>query len=77
MRQDYLSISILGLKISPELGLNSWYALASAAATIDPTLGLCTRYPLQLGGQRQCEIRSLPDTSAHDKQWESNPSPYQ
>ena len=34
-------------------------------ATIDPTLDLCTRYPLRLGGLRQCGIRSLPDTSAH------------
>ena len=34
-------------------------------ATIDPTLDLCTRYPLQLGGPRQCGIQSLPDTSTH------------
>ena len=32
-------------------------------ATIDPTLDLYTRYPLQLGGPRQCEMRSLPNTS--------------
>ena len=28
-------------------------------ATIDPTLDLCTRYPLRLGGPRQCGIQSL------------------
>ena len=28
-------------------------------ATIDPTLDLCTRYPLWLGGPRQCGIRSF------------------
>ena len=44
-------------------------------ATIDPTLDLCTRYPLQLGGPRQCGIRSLPDTSTHSQHWESNPRP--
>ena len=42
-------------------------------ATIDPPLDLCTRYPLRLGRQRQCGIRSLPDTSAHGQHWESNP----
>ena len=36
---------------------------------IDPTLDLCTRYPLRLGG------RSLPDTFTHDQYWESNPIP--
>ena len=44
-------------------------------ATIDTTLDLCTRYPLRLGGPRQCGIRSLPDTSAHDQHWEPNPRP--
>ena len=44
-------------------------------ATIDPTLDLCTRYPLWLGGPRQCGIRSLPDTSTHGQHWESNPRP--
>ena len=33
-----------------------------------------TRYPL--GGQRQYGMRSLPDTSTHDQQWESNPRPF-
>ena len=42
-------------------------------ATIDPTLDLCTRYPLRLGGPRQRGIRSLPDTSAQCQPWESNP----
>ena len=32
-----------------------------------------TSYPLLLGGQRQYGMRSLPDTSTHDQQWESNP----
>ena len=44
-------------------------------ATIHPTLDLCTRYPLRLDGPRQCGIRSLPDTSTHGQQWESNPRP--
>ena len=44
-------------------------------ATIDPTLDLCTRYPLRLGGPRQCGIWSLPDTSTHGQHWESNPRP--
>ena len=44
-------------------------------ATIDPTLDLRTRYPLRLGGPRQCGIRSLPDTSTHGQHWESNPRP--
>ena len=44
-------------------------------ATIDPTLNLCTRYPLRLGGPRQCGIRSLPNTSTHGQHWESNPRP--
>ena len=38
--------------------------------TIDPTLDMCTRYPLRLGGLRQCGIRSLPDTSTHGQYWE-------
>ena len=42
-------------------------------ATIDPTLDLCTTYPLQPGEPRQCGIRSLPDTSTHSQHWESNP----
>ena len=44
-------------------------------ATIDPTLDLCTRYPLQLDGPRQCGIRIIPDTSTHGQHWESNPRP--
>ena len=43
--------------------------------TIDPTLDLCTRYPLRLGRPRQCGIQSFPDTSTHGQQWESNPKP--
>ena len=42
-------------------------------ATIDPTLDLCTRYPLRLSEPRQCG--SLPDTSTHGQHWESNPRP--
>ena len=44
-------------------------------AIIDPTLDLCTRYPLRLGGPRQYGMWSLPDTSNHDQCWESNPRP--
>ena len=38
---------------------------AQQPATINPTLELCTTYPL----------RSLPNTSTHDQHWESNPKP--
>ena len=34
-----------------------------------------TRYTLVLGGQRQYRMRSLPNTSTYDQQWESNPRP--
>ena len=34
-----------------------------------------TRYPLLLGGLRQYGMRILPDTSTHDQEWESNPTP--
>ena len=34
-----------------------------------------TKYPSLLGGQSQCGMRSLPDTSTHDQQWELNPRP--
>ena len=44
-------------------------------ATVDPTLDLCTRYPLRVGGPRQCWIQSLPDTSTCGQHWESNPRP--
>ena len=42
-------------------------------AAIDPTLDLCTRYPLQLGGPRQCGIQSFPNTSAHAQHRELDP----
>ena len=35
-----------------------------------------TRYPLRLGGPRQCGIPSLPDTSTHGQHWKSNPRPF-
>ena len=35
-----------------------------------------TRYPSLLCKQRQCEVRSLPSTSTHDKRCESNPRPF-
>ena len=45
-------------------------------ATTDPTLDLCTRYPLRPGGLRQCGIQSLrTDTSTHGQRRESNPRP--
>ena len=44
--------------------LARWAPMQPAA--IDPTLDLCTRYPLWLSGPRQCGIQSLPDTSTHD-----------
>ena len=42
-------------------------------ATIDLTLDLCTRYPLQLGRPSQCEIRIFPD---YDQCCKSNPKPF-
>ena len=48
---------------------------AQQPATIDPTLDLCTWYPLWLGGLRQCGVQSLPDTSSHGQHWELNPRP--
>ena len=44
-------------------------------ATVDPTLDLCTRHSLRVGGPRQCGIQSLFNTSTHGQQWESNPRP--
>ena len=44
-------------------------------ATKDPTLDLCTRYPLRLCRSKQCGLQSLPDTSTYDQHWESNPRP--
>ena len=44
-------------------------------ATINPTFDLCTRYPLRLGGPRQCGMQSLPNNSTHDQHWESKPTP--
>ena len=46
---------------------------AQQPATIDPTLDLCPRYPLWLGGPRQCAIRSFPGTSTRGQHWKSNP----
>ena len=53
-------------------------------AHIDPTLDSCTRYPLLLGGQRHCRIRSLPKASTLDQLGNrtpdlslSGPPPYQ
>ena len=48
---------------------------AQQPATIDPTLDLCIRYPLWLGGPRQSGIQSLPDTPTHSQHWESNTRP--
>ena len=44
--------------------------------TIDPTLDLCTWYPLRLGGPRQCGVglQRLFDTSTNDQCWKSNPT---
>ena len=42
---------------------------------INSNLDMCTRYPLRLGGPKQCGIGSLFYTSTHDKCWKSNPRP--
>ena len=63
---------------------NSWFlgvfvfgkeGIYGSLQLLDSTLDLCTRYPLRLGGLRQCGIQSLPDTSTHDQHWELNPRP--
>ena len=43
----------------------------NAAATVSPALDLCTRYPLLLGGQKQCTRGS----HTWPVLWESNPIP--
>ena len=50
---------------------------AQQPATINPVFDLCTiyRYPLPLGGPRQCGKGSLPDTFTHDQHWELTPRP--
>ena len=35
----------------------------NSAKTVEPTLNLCTRYPLLLGGQRQCGFKACPRLS--------------
>ena len=35
-----------------------------------------TRYPSLLGRQRKYGMRSLPNTSTHDQQWEWNPQTF-
>ena len=49
---------------------------AQQPATTDPTLDLCTRYPLGLwlGGPRQSGIQSLPDTTTHGHTWPHIPT---
>ena len=49
--------------------------MQTADIAIDPTLDLCTRYPLRLGQLRQCGIQSWSNISTHDKYWESIPKP--
>ena len=39
-------------------------------STNDLTLAVCTRYPLWLGGSRQCGIRSLSNAYTHGHYWE-------
>ena len=47
----------------------------NAAATIDPTLNLCTRHPLLLGGQRQCGSKLAQGFYIWPASRESNPRP--
>ena len=61
------------------------YAVSSPLARIQrffrslcqSQLSICRSiwYPSLLGGQRQHGMRSVPNTSTHDRQWESNPRP--
>ena len=39
------------------------------------TIFRSTRYPSLMDGQKQYSMRSLPDISTHDQQWESNSRP--
>ena len=52
-----------------------WQRHVGQPATIHLTLDLCTRYPSQLGGLRQCGIRSLADNSTHNQYLKLNPRP--
>ena len=50
-------------------GENSAHFLQLMPFTIFPIFR-STRHPSLLGGQRQYGMTSLPDTSAHDQQWQ-------
>ena len=50
-----------------------WTVHLPSLATIDLTMDLCS---IRLGGLSQCEMQSLPDTSTHDWQCESNSKPF-
>ena len=45
----------------------------NTAAAVDPTLDLCTRYPLMLGGQRQCGFKACPRLLTWPAQQELGP----
>ena len=50
-------------------------AFSAANAILNFPIVRSTRYPSLLGGQRQYGMKSLPNASTHDQQWESNPRP--
>ena len=51
----------------------SWMPMQPASA--NPSLDLCTRYPLQLSGSRQCEMQPYPIFMLVTDFKESNPRP--
>ena len=71
----YSLISMLATMLSRLF--TPWHGAVTRAHTahVDPTLGLCTRYPSLLSGQRHCRMRSLPKAPSHDQCRESNPRP--
>ena len=56
---------------------NTAHAMCKYAGQLEPLRHnfSSTRHPSLLGRQRQYGM-SLPDTSTHDQQWESNPRPF-
>ena len=69
----HLGIGTLSYTVSSPLGIISAFFVANAIHNFP--IFHSTRYPSLLDGQRQYGMRSLPDTSTHNQQWELNPRP--
>ena len=72
----YWNSLLYGLIFYENSGTPGEFSAFSAATAIHnvPILR-STMYPSLLCGQKQYGMRSLSDTSKHDRQWESNPRP--